>query len=86
MTSLSTSAPAPGSRVNPNASRRGTCDRVIWRKSLAVATDAGQLIFIYGYSMAVSPFDRLRAGRSGIVEECGYGITKLLSLKTEMLH
>ena len=50
--------------------------------ALAVATDAGQLIFIYGYSMAVSPFDRLRGGRSGIVEECGYGITKLLSLKT----
>ena len=72
--------------MNPNASRRGTCDRVIWGKSLAVATDAGQLIFIYGYSMAVSPFDRLRGGRSGIVEECGYGITKLLSLKTEMLH
>ena len=31
---------------------------------------------IYGYSMAVSPFDRLRGGKGGIVEECRYTITK----------
>jgi hypothetical protein len=38
-------------------------------KPLAFAADAGELIFIYGFSMAVSPFDRLRSGRSQIVEK-----------------
>jgi len=33
-------------------------------KPLAFAADAGELIFIYGFSMAVSLFDRLRSARS----------------------
>ena len=37
---LSTSAPAPSTRVNTNVSRRGTCDRGIWTKPLAFAADA----------------------------------------------
>jgi hypothetical protein len=31
-------------------------------KSLAFALDAEELIFLYGFSMAVSPFHRLDAG------------------------
>ena len=52
-----------------NAFRRGTCDRGIWTKSLAFAADAEELIFLYGFSMAVSPFDRLKSARSQIVEK-----------------
>ena len=54
LSTLSTSAPAPSVRVDPSASRRGTCDRGIWMKPLAFAADAGELIFIYiyGFSMA----------------------------------
>src|SRR6202521_1672390 len=40
--SLSTSAPARDSGVDPSASRRRTCDRGIWTKSLAFAPDAGR--------------------------------------------
>jgi len=49
--------------------RRGTCDRGIWTKSLAFAADAEELILLYGFSMAVSPFDRLVSPRSRIVEK-----------------
>src|SRR5216683_574829 len=66
---LSTSAPAPNFRVEPSFSRRGTCDRGIWMKPLAFAADAGELIFIYGFSMVVSPFDRPRSARSQIVDK-----------------
>jgi hypothetical protein len=45
LSALSTSAPAPSVRVDPSASRRGTCDRGIWMKPLAFAADAGELIF-----------------------------------------
>jgi hypothetical protein len=38
-------------------------------KPLAFAADAGELIFIYGFSTAVSSFDRFRSGRSQIVEK-----------------
>ena len=34
LSALSTSAPAPCSRVYPSVSRRGTCDREIWTKPL----------------------------------------------------
>jgi len=44
--------------VDPSVSRRGTCDRGIWTKSLAFAADAEELILLYGFSMAVSPFVR----------------------------
>src|ERR1700747_2586799 len=37
---LSTSAPAPSCGVDPSFSRLGTCDRVIWTKTLAFAADA----------------------------------------------
>jgi hypothetical protein len=40
-------------------------------RPLAFAADAEELIFIYGFSMVVSPFDRLRSARSQIVEKCG---------------
>jgi hypothetical protein len=43
---LSTSAPAPSPRVDPSVSRRGTCDRGIWRKPLAFAADAERYINI----------------------------------------
>jgi hypothetical protein len=59
--------PAPGVRVDRKVSRRGTCDRGIWTKSLAFAADAEELIFLYGFSMPVSPFDRLGSSRSRIV-------------------
>ena len=58
LSALSTSAPTPSTGVDPSVSRRGTCDRGIWMKSLAFAADAEELIFLYGFSMAVSPFDR----------------------------
>src|SRR6202521_1126628 len=45
-------------------------------KPLAFAADAGELIFIYGFSMAVSLFDRLRSARSQIVEKCRYSTAK----------
>jgi hypothetical protein len=45
-------------------------------KPLAFAADAGELIFIYGFSMAVSLFDRLRSARSQIVEKCRYSSAK----------
>jgi hypothetical protein len=41
-------------------------------KPLAFAADAGELIFNYGFSMAVSLFDRLRSDRSQIIEKCRY--------------
>ncbi len=34
-------------------SRRGTCDRGIWTKSLAFAADAEELIFLYGFSISM---------------------------------
>jgi hypothetical protein len=40
LSALSTSAPAPSTRVDPSVSRRGTCDRGIWTKPLAFAADA----------------------------------------------
>jgi len=47
-------------------------------KPLAFAADAGELIYIYiyGFSMAVSLFDRLRSARSQIVEKCRYSAAK----------
>jgi predicted dinucleotide-utilizing enzyme len=45
-------------------------------KPLAFAADAGELIFVYGFSMAVSSFDRLRSARSQIVEKCRYSTAK----------
>ena len=35
-------------------------------KSLAIAADAEDLIFLYGFSMPVSPFDRLGSPRNQI--------------------
>jgi len=58
---LSTSAPAPSVRVAGKVFRLGACDKGIWAKSLAFATDAEELIFLYGFSMANSPFDHLIA-------------------------
>ena len=55
----------------------------IWTKSLAFAADAEELIFLYGFSMAVSPFDRpgVPEARSSIkVRTAQRG---LLSLKSE---
>ncbi len=46
-------------------------DRGIWTKSLAFAADAEELIFLYGFSMAVSPFDRPRSPERRIVESWG---------------
>ena len=69
--------------MDPSVSRRGTCDRGIWTKSLAFAADAEELIFLYGFSMAVSPFDRpgVPEARSSIkVRTAQRG---LLSLKSE---
>src|SRR4029077_13344208 len=71
---LSTSAPAPSVRVDRKVSRRGTCDRGIWTKSLAFAADAEEFIFLYGFSMPVSPFDRLGSSRSRIV--AGRGLAR----------
>jgi hypothetical protein len=71
LSTLSTSAPAPSVRVDGKVSRRGTCDRGIWTKSLAFAADAEELIFLYGFSMAVSPFDRPRSPERRIVESWG---------------
>jgi hypothetical protein len=51
LSALSTSAPTPSTGADPSVSRRGTCDR-------AFAADAEELIFLYGFSMDVSPFDR----------------------------
>jgi hypothetical protein len=45
-------------------------------KPLAFAADAGELIFVYGFSMAVSLLDRLRTARSQIVEESRYSTAK----------
>src|ERR1700730_817888 len=47
-------------------------------KPLAFAADAGELIYIYiyGFSMAVSLFDRHRSARSQIVEKCRYSAAK----------
>jgi hypothetical protein len=67
LSALSTSAPALNRRVGLSVSRRGTCDRGIWTKSLAFAADAEELIFLYGFSMPVSRFDRLGSSRSRIV-------------------
>jgi hypothetical protein len=78
---LSTSAPARSVRVDRKVSRRGTCDRRIWTKSLAFAADAEELIFLYGFSMAVSPFDRLERSRSRIVAGGVLARRSLLSLK-----
>jgi hypothetical protein len=40
------------------------------------AGGCGELIFIYGFSMAVLLFDRLRSARSQIVEKCRYSTAK----------
>jgi hypothetical protein len=52
LSALSTSAPAPSTRVDPNVSRRGTCDRGIWTKPLAFAADAeGYInIMVWGFN------------------------------------
>jgi hypothetical protein len=81
LSTLSTSAPARSVRVDRKVSRRSTCDRVIWTKSLAFAADAEELIFLYGFSMAVSPFDRLERSRSRIVAGGVLARRSLLSLK-----
>jgi hypothetical protein len=49
---LSTSAPAPSTRVDPSVSRRGTCDRGIWTKPRAFAADAeGYInIMLWGFN------------------------------------
>ena len=60
LSALSTSAPAPSLRVDPTVSRRGTCDRRIWTKSLAFAADAGSLSFSMGFQW---PFRHLIASR-----------------------
>ena len=54
--------------MGPSVSRRGTCDRGIWTKSLVFAANAEEVIFLYGFSMAISPFDRLEHPNSQIVE------------------
>ena len=56
--------------------RRVTFDRAVWTKPLAFAADAGELIFVYGFSMAVSLLDRLRTARSQVVEKCRYSTAK----------
>jgi hypothetical protein len=71
LSTLSTSAPAPSVRVDRKVFRRGTCDRGIWTKSLAFAADAEELIFLYGFSMAVSLFARPRSPQRKIVESWG---------------
>src|ERR1700693_4525157 len=85
LSTLSTSAPAPSVRVDRKVSRRGTCDRGIWMKSLAFAADAEELNFLYGFSMAVSPFDRLGSPRSRIVEKRSAAQRGPLSLKPQIL-
>src|ERR1700730_2038962 len=57
---LSTSAPAPCSRVDPTASRRGTCDRRICTKPLARRTRGS-----YGFCMRESRVVRWRDGLGG---------------------
>jgi hypothetical protein len=50
--------------VDRKVSRRGTCDRGIWTKSLAFAADTEELIFIYGFSIFMGfqwPFRHLIA-------------------------
>src|SRR5882762_5813047 len=79
------SAPARSCWVGPSVFRRGTCDRGIWRKSLAFAADAEELIFLYGFSMAVSPFDRLGSPGSRIVEKRSAAPRGILSLKPQIL-
>jgi hypothetical protein len=54
-------------------------------KSLAFAADAEELNFLYGFSMAVSPFDRLGSPRSRMVEKRSAAQRGLLSLKTANL-
>lgn len=58
LSALSTSEPAPSVRVEPSVARRGTCDRRIWTKALAFATDAGS----YAVCLRVSKFVRLEGG------------------------
>jgi hypothetical protein len=50
-------------------------------KSLAFAADAEELIFLYGFSMPVSPFDRLGSSRSQIVAGGVLARRSLLSRK-----
>jgi hypothetical protein len=54
-------------------------------KSLAFAADAEELNFLYGFSMAVSPFDRLGSPRSRIVEKRSAAQRGPLSLKPQIL-
>jgi hypothetical protein len=55
-------------------------------KSLAFAADAEDLIFLYGFSMPVSPFDRLGSSRSRIVAGGVLARRSLLSLKPESVE
>jgi len=85
LSTLSTSAPAPSVRVDPSASRRGTCDRGIWMKPLAFAADAGGLSLSMVFQW---PFRYLIA--SGVPEarssrNVGTAQRSLLSLKTQIL-
>ena len=66
LSTLSTSAPAPSVRVDPSASRRGTCDRGICTKPLARRTRGS-----YGFCMRDSRFVRRRVGLSGLVKHVG---------------
>jgi hypothetical protein len=57
LSSLSTSAPAPSTRVDPSVSRRGTCDRGIWTKPLAFAADAEgykYIVWVFNGRFAIS--------------------------------
>jgi hypothetical protein len=68
LSALSTSAPAPSVRVDPSVSRRGTCDRGIWTKPLAVAADAGS----YAFCLGVSKFVRGQGGLIAAVSKVGW--------------
>jgi hypothetical protein len=72
--------------VEPTVSRRGTCDRGICTKPLARRTRADH-IFINGYSMAVSLFDRLRSGRNRIDEKLmSSTASSIITQKAKLLH
>src|SRR6202790_2642475 len=71
ISSLSTSAPAPCSRVDPTVSRRGTCDRGICTKPLARRTRGS-----YGYCMGDSRFVRRRVGLGGLVKDVGESVSR----------
>jgi hypothetical protein len=50
-----------------------------------VAADEKEVIFLYGFSMAVSPFGRLGSPRSRIVEKRSAAQRGILSLKPQIL-